>query len=296
MRLVLAALAISLVTASAHAETVRTHYAPQVGQHSEIRITKCSDAQQGQQAPTHQCGVFVYDEEVVARTAEGLHLRYVATRVEGAGAEAALAMLRRLVLDLDTDESGVPLRIENRQQFLQTLRQTLPQDDTAAIDSTMHLFEQMDDAMLARALAKDFVSLSNFQGIDAEVGEERTQAVQMPFPLMQSEILTGTVTFALDSVDRTAGVVNAHLETRYDDASIAQAIQAFQASVLAQRNEPAPTEPMTFRMTDRMDGVVDLASGATRSIRSVRSMDAAQGANTIRRTDTMEIVRSPAPH
>lgn len=297
MRLALVAFFTVLAAAAAQAETFDSHYAPRVGQHSQIRLTKCTDSTQASQAPTHQCATFIYDEEVVSRTGDGFRIRYVATGVEGPGGPAALALLQRLPFDLNTDASGYPVSVQNRQELLEQLRQSLPQADPTALAATMRSYEQMDDASLARVVARDFIPLSQFQNTSATIGEMHSQATQLLFPLYPSAILSGSTDFQLDRVDRTSGIAYAHYETHYDPGSVGRALEAWRQSIIAQRAHSDPGENLqdaNFQLTVRVDGEVDLTSGETRRAHSVRTVDATSNGQALHRVETSDIARTHA--
>jgi len=298
MRLVWAALFTFALAAPARAEMLESHYTPRIGQHSQIRLTKCTDGAQQSGAPAHECVTFVYDEEIVARVGDGYRIRYVATNVEGPGGRTALAILQRLPLDLDTDASGYPLRVENRQALLEGMAHSGPQTDPAASAEVTRSYEQMDDAAFASVVAKDFLPLSEFQNISAAVGETHSQATQSPFPFFPSATLSATVDFQVDRVDHAPGTAFAHYETHYDPASVAHALEAWRQSIIAQQTRPAPGESLAdarFQMTIRVDGEVDLASGETRRAHSVRAVDATLNGQALHRAETSEIVRISPP-
>ena len=295
MRFLSVAMLAFVFTVPARAEIFESHYSPRIGQHSEIRLTKCIDSTQGSQTPTHECGTFVYDEEIVSRVGDGYRIRYVATAVEGPGGRAALAQLQRLPLDLDTDASGYPVRVENRQALLAGLSQSLPQGDPTALAGTMRTYEAMDDAAFASVVARDFIPLSEFQNIAAAVGETRSQATQSPFPLFPSAILSGSVDFQVERIDPTAGIAQAHYETHYDSASVAHALEAWRQNIMAQQPQPAASEGLRdahFQLTIRIEGDVDVASGQTKHAHSVRAVDVTLNGQAIHRVETSEIART----
>ncbi|MFT3728422.1 MAG: hypothetical protein QM759_11415 [Terricaulis sp.] len=294
--LAVAVLAVAHVVApAASAAPFQAAYAPRVGQHAEIRMRKCQDATENGQAPTHHCATFVYDEEIVAAVRDGYRIRYTARAVEGAGTpaqnQAVLAQLQAAPLDVVADASGTPIAFQDRAEFFAHLRAALPQDDPAAVNATMNLFARMDDRTAVTTFSKDFAPLSAFQGLDAaEVGTPESRGVSAPFPLLPSQPVDGTQTFALDSVDAHAGTAAAHFETTYSAESLTRAIAALRASVAGQgRAMPSNLE---VRMSERSDGVIDIATGAVKHVHNVRTADVVQDTTQLmHRVDTLDLDR-----
>lgn len=300
MRLLLIALAFAAVAlaTTAAAETFTSRYAPASGQHAQIHLNKCIDASQDSVADEHHCVGYTYDEEIVARTPDGYRIRYVATGIDGSvpDADRALAVLRGLPLDLDTDSAGVPERLENQRELIEHLRQTMPSDAAGA--GTLRLYEQMDSATAASVFARDFAPLSTFQGAALDVGAPRTVQTTMPFPLQTSQTLNVQVVFEIDRVDAAAGRAYAHMDTIYDPESVAHALQAFAATVAPQNHDAAAAfSGAHMQLVGHMEGVLDTATGATLHVHQVRSMELAQSnGHVMRQVETIDIDRTPAPH
>jgi hypothetical protein len=283
---------MALVARPAEAESFHAHYAPPVGQHSQVRISKCQDTTASGHAPQHVCVTSTYDEEIVARAGDGYRIRYVATGVDGPGGAAALAQLQAIPLDLVTDASGAPLRLQDRVAFFQNLRQAMAHDGPSGA-ATIHMFEQMDDQSAANVFAREFSTLSRFQDlVPVNVGEVQVFHSSSPFPLAPSQMLDATVTFQVDSVDQAHGAANAHFDTTYTPESMAGAIQALMASVTQQGRTP----PRDFQvhLSGHLEGVIDAATGAATHTRAVQTIDMVSDGQTTQRVETVSVDRQPA--
>jgi hypothetical protein len=285
----LACLALALCAVPAWAEPFQAAYAPHVGQHSDVRIRKCQDTRATEQEPTHTCTTITYDEEIVAGAGDGFRIRYTAQSVEGRDGAALLAQLRATPMDMITDARGAPIAFQNRQEFFQNLRQVLPQDDPEALNAAMAAYGRLDDQTAASTFTTDLAPLSAFQGLSPmNVGEPESHGVSAPFPPLPSQPVDGMRTFQIDGVDTHAGVATAHFETAYSTDSLTRAF----AALVARRNHGPPPPNINVRLTERTEGVLDIASGAIKHVHSVRSTDIMQGLNTLMRTvDTVDVDR-----
>jgi hypothetical protein len=256
-------------------------------------MTKCQD-QTGGDTPRHMCITFDYDEEIVAQVNDGYRVRYVARDIEGIpdGPQKQELMAQMVTLDLLTDAGGDPIALQDRPALFQELRRVLPQG--SASEQTIQMFERMDDATAARVFSKDFSPFSSFQGLTPQdVGVPFSQHISSPFPLLPSQMVAGTATFQVDGIDHGANVAHAHFEYSYDADSMASAVRALMASVAP--NVAQGAADMRVQLSRRVDGEVDLASGATTHVRSVQTADVIQGGQTMHRVDTEELTRCLHP-
>lgn len=232
--------------------------------------------------------------EVLTQNNDGFEARWTTELVAFDGVaidrphQWAADLLVRVPIRFESDEDGLPIRIEDKASVVEAILESdvHPDSDTAVSERVREFLAGLSDKAAAQVFLKPVSYMAICQGTALEPGELVESQSQIPSPWGSGSIVTD-VTYELISIDREAGEAMVQYRSRYNPDSLRQVL-AQAASKIAPDDENLARQfrEARFAREDRADCVVDTDTGWVQKMTFVTSISA--GARILQ-SETYEI-------